>query len=73
MDKELTEVTMFSKMGKYISNKILKHNRANRKSQKKIFPTPSYDYLGNKHRRHQLHHSTEISMKSNLNQASSDL
>lgn len=48
MDKEfnktLSQVTMFSKMGKYISNKILKYNKS---SSKKNFvsPPPPYNYL----------------------------
>ena len=48
MDKEfhktLSQVPMFSKMGKYISNKILKYNRSESRKARRP-PTPPYDYL----------------------------
>lgn len=50
MDKQLHEtlaqVTMYSKMGRYISNKILKYNKhANSHRNFRNFPPPPENYL----------------------------
>ena len=51
MEKELQEtlaqVTMYSKMGRYISNKILKYNKSSSPTHHitKIMAPPPYEYL----------------------------
>lgn len=51
MEKELqqtlSQVPMYSKMGRYISNKILKYNKSNSPTHHiaKVMAPPPYDYL----------------------------